>query len=94
MLNNKKLFFKNKKGNIGETITWFAASAIIFIILTLFILLSVLISKQKAIQPDNKFYSLTPEKDMVFEKADLSYSLYPVSYTDKIKIDNILKENE
>lgn len=53
MLDNKKLQIKkNKKGQIGETITWVLATIIILFVLGAFIYASVLISEVKSINPE------------------------------------------
>jgi ABC-type phosphate transport system permease subunit len=70
MLNNKK----NKKAQVGESITWIIATIILVVILIIFIYASVALSKTKSFNSDVK-EKLTDSVDWINSKTEMAYSI-------------------
>jgi len=89
---------KNKNAQIGTTLTWVGAFFIIFIILTLFFIISLLLSDKNSIlkffESKNKLvasqdYRLNLKTDISFNEI---YSINPnYPKEDETKIKNIIK---
>jgi TRAP-type mannitol/chloroaromatic compound transport system permease small subunit len=82
MLNYKK------KGQIGETVTWIIATLVIIGILIIFILVSSLMAKIKAIHVGDVKTDMK-ESNLVKEKTSFAYQL--TNNKNKDIIENILK---
>ncbi len=82
---------KNKKAQIGETLSWVVATLVIIGILLIFIYISVLMSKVKIISVGNVKTDLEKESQILNMKTSLSHKL--VNNENKDIIDNLLKEN-
>lgn len=74
------LNYNNKRGQVGESISWVVATIILIVILIVFIYLSVLLSKTKSISISIKDSSV----DWITAKTQFAYSLNSVN---KNKID-------
>lgn len=72
----------NKKGQIGETITWAIATIVLIVILIIFIYASVALSKVKTIKSETKANS-ADSADWINTKTQMAYS---VSSANKNKI--------
>jgi hypothetical protein len=83
--------YKDKRGQIGETITWIIATVVIIGVLIFFIYLSVLISKTKIIQTLNLQLDVSEKSELLTQKNLFSYQL--TNDLNKEMIENILKEN-
>lgn len=84
--------FRNKKAQIGETLTWVVATLIIIFILIVFIYASVLMSKVKAINPKRlsiKFTETESEINWIEVKTIFAYS---INDENKNKIELWIKE--
>jgi len=89
MLNYK--FLKNRKAQIGETISWIIATIIIIGILIVFIYISILISKTKIIQTLSIQFDIADKTELLNQKTSFSHQL--AGNLNKEIIDNILEEN-
>ncbi len=86
MLNYKKI---DKKGQIGETMTWIVATLIIIGVMLLFLFFSLLMSKSKAINVGE----LKSDTVNVIEKSTVKTSLAEkLNNQNKEIIDNVLKQ--
>ncbi len=82
---------RNKKGQIGETISWVIATLVIIGILIIFVYISVLMSKVKQLE-DTELTSDSGEKiELLTEKTSFAHQL--AGDRNKEFIDNILVEN-
>jgi hypothetical protein len=72
MLNNFSAK-KNKKAQIGETMTWIVATIIIIVVLSIFIYTSDLLSKTKNLTLADSKISLDKDKDIIKIKSSFAY---------------------
>jgi|GEM_PF-1225625 len=90
MSSYRKIIKRDKRAQIGETLTWIIATLVIIGILLLFIFFSSLMSKVKAIRVGN-LETDVKITNVLKEKTSFAHQL--ANYKDKELIDNILKEN-
>lgn len=83
MLNSRK----NKRGQVGESISWVVATIILIIVLIVFIYLSILLSKTKSFDANIKESSV----DWINSKTQIAYSINAAS---KNKIDIWISQGE
>jgi Na+-transporting methylmalonyl-CoA/oxaloacetate decarboxylase gamma subunit len=83
---------KNKRGQVGETISWVIATIVIIGVLLIFIYISTLMSKVKQISEIELSVSGSDIKtELLTEKTSLAHQL--ANNRNKEVIDNILAEN-
>ncbi|MCL5018223.1 MAG: hypothetical protein M1416_00440 [Candidatus Pacearchaeota archaeon] len=80
----------DKKGQIGETVSWIIATIIIIGILIVFIYISILISKTKIIQTLSIQFDVAEKTESLNQKTSFSHQL--AGNLNKEIIDNILEE--
>lgn len=80
----------NKRGQIGETLTWFVAILIIIAVMIIFIGLSFLMSKTKAISIGDIRTDIGKNSEQLATKTIIAEQLG--SNVNKQEIDDILKE--
>jgi hypothetical protein len=80
----------NKKGTLGEGITWVIATLIILMAVFIFIWISSLISKTKAIHPGDIRIDMEEESTSLIMKTSFAEQLTPSK--DNQKIEEILNE--
>jgi len=78
----------NKKGQIGESITWVVATIILIVILIVFIYSSIALAKIKSIKPDVSVDS-EDSLDWVNSKTQMAYS---INNMNKNKIEKWISE--
>jgi uncharacterized protein (UPF0333 family) len=91
--NGRKKKMKNKRGQIGESITWVVATIILIVILIVFIYASIVLSKTKSLKFDIKANS-EDSVDWINYKTQMAYS---ISTDNKNKIEqwiSLEKKNE
>jgi len=88
MLNYRKI---GKKAQVGETITWVIATLIIIGILILFILISSLMSKSKAVRIGDVEADIKIN-NLLTEKTSFAYQL--TNSKNKDIIEDILNKND
>ena len=71
-------FPKNRKGQIGETITWIVATLVLIAILIIFIFASVALSKVKTLKTDIKA-NAADSADLINAKTQVAYSISSVN---------------
>ncbi len=81
----------DKRGQIGETLSWVIATLVIIGILVIFIWISVLMSKVKTIGIGDVRTDLGKESAVLNEKTALAHQLE--NNKDKEIIDNLLKKD-
>jgi hypothetical protein len=81
-LENLQKMLSNKKGQIGETITWAIATIVLVVILIIFIYASVALSKVKTLKTEIKANS-ADTVNWINAKTQMAYS---VSSANKNKI--------
>lgn len=81
---------KTNRGQVGETISWVIATVVIIGILILFIYISILISKTKAIGLLNLQSDVAEKPEVLMQKTSFSHQL--AGNLNKEIIDNILNE--
>lgn len=81
----------NKKAQIGETITWTAATLIIIGVLIIFLIFSSLLSKLKVINTFEIKSDIEDESPVFSMKTNLAH--YSAGNLNKEIIDGILEEN-
>jgi len=86
MLSNKK----NKRGEIGKTITWIVSTLIIVGILILFIYISSGISNFKSLKSSDVFTNLS-SNSQIFEMK--TFIALKINNIDREKIEDTLKRN-
>jgi biopolymer transport protein ExbD len=79
---------KNKKGQVGETITWVIATIVLIVILLIFIYTSIALSKVKSLKINFKANS-EEDVDWINSKTQIAYS---ISSSNKNKIQNWISE--
>ncbi|MDD5012159.1 MAG: hypothetical protein PHQ66_00725 [Candidatus Nanoarchaeia archaeon] len=87
-LKNHKI--RDKKAQVGETVSWIVATVIVLGIMIFFIYVSILISKTKMIQTLNLQSDVADKPELLMYKTSLSHQL--AGNLNKEIIDNILKE--
>jgi len=65
---------KNKRGQVGESITWVVATIIVIVLLLIFIYASILLSKTKSLKLDVKANS-EDSFDWINSKTQIAYSI-------------------
>jgi len=65
---------ENKRGQIGETITWVIATIVLIVILLIFIYTSIALSKVKSVKVDLKANS-EDSVDWINSKTQMAYSI-------------------
>jgi len=83
---------KNKKAQVGETMTWVFATPIIIAILIFFIILCILLSQFKAIVVGSVKTDLSKESAILNIKTSLANEI--TNGKNKEIIDNILKQDD
>jgi hypothetical protein len=73
-LTHYTFFVKNRKAQVGESITWVIATIILVAILIIFIYASVALSKVKSIKIDLKANS-DDSVDWINSKTEMAYSI-------------------
>jgi len=75
------MLFKNIKGQIGQTITWSAASLILFIIMVLFIMATLFLSTQKDLNNSNQVEGIFFENSGNFKSQQTLFYLlnFPIN---------------
>lgn len=94
MLNNNLL--KNKRAQVGETLTWIVATIIIIFILLIFIYASVALGKAKAINPKKvKFKDLGEDgkKEITWIEAKTILAKQ-INSQNENSIDNWINQNQ
>ena len=82
---------KNRKGQVGVTISWVIATIVIIGVLIIFIYISILMSKVKMINIGNLEISGSEKKtELLAEKTSLAHQL--ANNRNKELIDNLLRE--
>jgi hypothetical protein len=82
---------KNKRGQVGETVSWVIATIVIIGVLIAFLWISSLLSKVKAITAGEVRSDLNKESVVLTGKTSLAHKLE--NNKNKDVIDNLLKEN-
>jgi len=72
----------NKKGQVGESITWVVATIILIVLLIIFIYASIVLSEFKSLKINTKKIS-TGSADWIDSKTQMAYS---ISSSNKNKI--------
>jgi len=80
----------NKRGQVGETVTWVVATIFLIVILLLFIYASIALAKTKSLNLNIKLSSGN-SVDWINSKTQMAYSINPAN-KDKIQV-WISKEN-
>lgn len=81
----------NKKGQVGESITWIIATIVLIVVLLIFIYASLALSKTKAFKL-NMDEEAGNSVDWIDSKTDMAYS---INSNNKIRIQNwISKRSE
>lgn len=65
---------KNKKAQVGETITWIIATVVLIVILIVFIFISAALSKTKFLNVNIKA-NLEDKTDWIDMKTEIAYSI-------------------
>ena len=85
---------KNKKGQVGETMTWIVATLIIIVVLTISIYVSSVLGEAKSIIPQTDSFG----RDNLIEKALTKKSMFSFLLTkgpgDEIIYDELIKNRE
>ena len=82
---------KNRKGQVGVTISWVIATIVIIGVLIIFIYISILMSKVKMINIGNlEIYCSEKKTELLAEKTSLAHQL--ANNRNKELIDNLLRE--
>ena len=79
----------NKKGQVGETVSWIIATIVVIGIVVFFIYVSILISKTKIIQTLSLQSDVAEKPELLLHKTALSHQL--TGNLNKEFIDNLLK---
>lgn len=66
---------KNKKGQIGETLTWVFATLIIVLVLALFIIASTVLGKTKNLASNRNVDIGDSKIDLIKTKTEIAYTL-------------------
>lgn len=82
---------KDKKGQVGETVSWVVATIIIVAILLIFIWISILMAKAKNFSTGDVQTDSGTKVDLLAQKTAMANQLD--NNQNKEMIDNILKEN-
>ena len=88
---SRALLPRSRSAQVGETVTWIIATLIIIGILILFIFISSLMSKIKAIRVGNLETDIKIT-NLLTEKTSFAYQL--TNYKNKEIIEGILEEND
>jgi hypothetical protein len=64
----------NRRGQVGETITWVVATIILIVILMIFIYASIALSKTKSFDSNTKV-SAGDSEDWINSKTEIAYSV-------------------
>ncbi len=98
MLDNKKapiklshynFFAKNRKAQVGESITWVVATIILIIVLIIFIYASIALAKTKSLKLNVKEDS-EDSADWINSKTQIAYS---INSNNKNKIEEWISQN-
>ena len=85
---------KNKKGQVGETMTWIVATLIIIVVLTISIYVSSVLGEAKSIIPQTDSFG----RDNLIEKSLTKKSMFSFLLTkgpgDEIIYDELIKNRE
>jgi Na+-transporting methylmalonyl-CoA/oxaloacetate decarboxylase gamma subunit len=73
MLSYRKIIQKNRKAQVGETLTWIAATLVIIGIIVVFIFLSVLMSKVKDVTIGDVRTDLPKKVNLLDAKTSLAH---------------------
>jgi hypothetical protein len=90
MSNNSKRNMMDKRGQIGESITWVVATLILIILLLVSIYITIALSKTKSLKLDIKSSS-DISGNWINAKTDMAYL---VNSNNKNKIDNWISEEK
>ncbi len=82
---------RNKKGQIGETISWVIATLVIIGVLIIFVYISILMSKVKQLGDMELISDSGQKTGLLTEKTSFAHQL--ADNRNKEFIDNILAEN-
>lgn len=89
----KKMFNRNKKAQIGETLTWIVATLIIIVILVFSIFITFFLGKTKNLSKDNRGFSLGESEDLFVMKSLSGYLLTEDASGERI-FDKLKNKNE
>jgi predicted Holliday junction resolvase-like endonuclease len=81
---------ENKRGQVGETITWVISTIILIVILIVFVFASVELSKVKSLKVNLKANS-EESADWINSKTQMAYS---ISSTNRNRISSWISEEE
>ena len=90
MLKSNKNQRNQRKGQVGETVSWIIATVVIIGILILFIYISILVSKTKAIGLLNLQSDVADKPELLMQKTSFSHQI--AGNLNKEIIDKILEE--
>jgi hypothetical protein len=85
----RKIIRKDKRGQVGETITWFVAALIIIVAALIFVWISFLMSKTKAISIGEVRTDLGKDSEQLAMKTSLAEQ---INSENKQQIEDILKQ--
>ncbi len=91
-LGHYNFIVKNRKAQIGESISWVVATLIIIFVLLIFVYFSVILSKTKSLKLETKETSEDSSSNWIDTKTEIAYQ---INSANKNKIENwISQENE
>jgi biopolymer transport protein ExbD len=74
----------NRKGQVGESITWVIATIVVIVLLIIFVYASIVLSEFKSLKVNSKKIS-TGSVDWIDSKTQMAYSISP-SNKNKIQV--------